>query len=218
METVCRQGLLYRCEHSRVSWGFRCNSAAPLVSGFYGKCSLPVACHSRLMRRAEMAVITFCSVLVTIGLWIISSTFSNSPFCPHSVLMCFAWIWKQTAIISLYSINWLVFFFVRDGVCLLRRTDWIFVYKQVNGFPRSIPGQSMSDYGGHSGTVTAFSPSTSVSPGQDHSTNAPNSSSSTGCSYQKDKGAKPGNFQRTVLFQKSGSTWQKIASALEFGI
>ena len=33
----------------------------------------------------------------------------NSTFCPHSVFMCFVWIWEQTAIISLYSINWLVF-------------------------------------------------------------------------------------------------------------
>ena len=28
---------------------------------------------------------------------------------PHSVFMCFVCIWEQTAIISLYSINWLVF-------------------------------------------------------------------------------------------------------------
>ena len=27
----------------------------------------------------------------------------------HTVFMCFVWIWEQTAIISLYSINWLVF-------------------------------------------------------------------------------------------------------------
>ena len=33
----------------------------------------------------------------------------NSTFCPHSIFMCFVWIWEQTAIISLYSINWLVF-------------------------------------------------------------------------------------------------------------
>ena len=36
-------------------------------------------------------------------------TFNNSTFCPHSVFMCFVWISEQTAIISLYSINWLVF-------------------------------------------------------------------------------------------------------------
>jgi len=44
------------------------------------------------------------------------STFSNSTFCPHSVFMCFVWIWEQTAIISLYSINWLVF--ITETVCV----------------------------------------------------------------------------------------------------
>ena len=38
-----------------------------------------------------------------------SLTFNNSTFCPHSVFMCFVWISEQTAIISLYNINWLVF-------------------------------------------------------------------------------------------------------------
>jgi hypothetical protein len=42
-----------------------------------------------------------------------SLTFNNSSFCPHSVCMCFVWIWEQTAIISLYSINWLGFRRVR---------------------------------------------------------------------------------------------------------
>jgi hypothetical protein len=36
-------------------------------------------------------------------------TFNNPTFCPHSVFMCFVWISEQTAIISLYSINWPVF-------------------------------------------------------------------------------------------------------------
>jgi len=44
-------------------------------------------------------VVTICTA---------SLTFSNSTFCPHSVFRCFVWVWKQTAIISLYSINWLV--------------------------------------------------------------------------------------------------------------
>ena len=46
-------------------------------------------------------------------------------FCPHSVFMCFLWIWEQTAIISLYSIDWLVGFYNWDGVCLLRGTFYI---------------------------------------------------------------------------------------------
>jgi hypothetical protein len=33
---------------------------------------------------------------------------TNSTFCSDAVFMCFVWISKQTAIISLYSINWLV--------------------------------------------------------------------------------------------------------------
>ena len=41
--------------------------------------------------------------------------------------MCFVWISEQTAIISLYNINWLVFY-NPDGVCLLRGTDWVFKY------------------------------------------------------------------------------------------
>jgi hypothetical protein len=36
-------------------------------------------------------------------------TFRNCTFCPHCVYVCFVWITEQTAIISLYSINWLVF-------------------------------------------------------------------------------------------------------------
>ena len=45
-----------------------------------------------------------------------SLTFNNSTFCPHTVFMCFVWIWEQTAIISLYSINWL--FFVTETECV----------------------------------------------------------------------------------------------------
>ena len=37
------------------------------------------------------------------------ATLKNSTFCPHIRFMCFVWISEQTAIISLYNINWLVF-------------------------------------------------------------------------------------------------------------
>jgi len=43
---------------------------------------------------------------------------------PHTVFMCSVRIWEQTVIISLYSINWLVF--ITEGLCLLRGTSWIF--------------------------------------------------------------------------------------------
>jgi len=48
---------------------------------------------------------------------------------PHSVFVCFAWIWEQTAIISLYNINWLVF--ITETECLLRGTDWIIIYNST---------------------------------------------------------------------------------------
>ena len=56
---------------------------------------------------------------------------------PHTaVFMCFVWISEQTAIISLYSINWLVFT-TEGAVCLLRGTHWIFIYNPhlINCYP-----------------------------------------------------------------------------------
>ena len=71
----------------------------------------------------------YCAVR-TGSLYTSSLTFSNSTFCPHSVFVCFVWIWEQTVIISLYNINWLVF--IIETECLLRGTDWIFIYRQFN--------------------------------------------------------------------------------------
>ena len=102
----------------------------------------------------------------------------NSTFCPHSVFMCFVWIWEQTAIVSLCSINVLVS--VTETVCLLRGTDWVYIIKvnlsQVKGRAmaqavtcrfHTMEGQVQSQIsprqicGAQSGTVTGFSPSTS---------------------------------------------------------
>jgi len=58
-------------------------------------------------------------------------------------VMCFWGISEQTAIISLYSINWLVFF-NRDGVCLLRGTDWIFIHN--SGYVFCVYLRTKSDY------------------------------------------------------------------------
>ena len=58
-------------------------------------------------------VVTICTA---------SLTFSSSTFCPHSVFMCFVWVWEQTAIISLYSINWLVCITERECVYCAVRT------------------------------------------------------------------------------------------------
>ena len=72
-----------------------------------------------------------------------SLTFSNSTFLPHSVFMCFVWIWEQTAIISLYSINWLVcitetecvYCAVRTGCSIIIRVKMlIFVLKNFGNW------------------------------------------------------------------------------------
>jgi len=63
----------------------------------------------------------YCAVR-TGPLYTVSLTFSNSTFCPHSVFMCFMWIWEQTAIISLYNINWLVFITETECVYCAVRT------------------------------------------------------------------------------------------------
>ena len=56
------------------------------------------------------------SVVIAVTICTASLTFNNSTFFPHSVFMCFVWIWEQTAIISLYNINWLVF--ITETVCV----------------------------------------------------------------------------------------------------
>jgi predicted GNAT family N-acyltransferase len=49
-------------------------------------------------------------------------------FCAHSVFMCFVWIWEQTAIISLYSINWLVFVTETECVyCAVRSSHTVYL-------------------------------------------------------------------------------------------
>ena len=58
-------------------------------------------------------VVTICTA---------SLTFNNPTFGPHSVFMCFVWISEQTAIISLYNINWLVFITQTHGVYCAVRT------------------------------------------------------------------------------------------------
>ena len=43
----------------------------------------------------------------------------------RAVFMCFVWIWEQTAIISLYSNNWLVCVTETEGVyCAVRSGSW----------------------------------------------------------------------------------------------
>ena len=63
----------------------------------------------------------------------------NSTFCPHSVFMCFVWIWEQTAIICLYSIDLPVF--KTEPECLLRGTKWVFKSDRYSFVRKGLTGR-----------------------------------------------------------------------------
>jgi len=77
------------------------------------------------LSQSSFIIVTQENVVVTV--YTTNLTFNNSTFCPHTVFMCFVWIWEQTAIISLYNINWLDF--ITETEC---------VYCAVRGQPVSI--------------------------------------------------------------------------------
>ena len=121
-------------------------------------------------------------------------------FCPHSEFVCSEKISEQTAIISLHSINWLVFIIKMQCVYCRVRTGYLNVIHGKVVPPVAPVRSQVSQYengGAPSSDVTGFSPSTSVFPCQYHSTDAPYSSSYTRCTYRKDKWEKPAKpFQK----------------------
>jgi hypothetical protein len=72
----------------------------------------------------------YCAVR-TGYLYIARLTFSESTLCQTTVFMCFMWIWEQTAIISLYSINWLVFITEKESVYCTVRTGCLYVIQAI---------------------------------------------------------------------------------------
>ena len=96
------------------------------------------------------------------------------PICPHSVFMCFVWISEQTAIISLYSNNWLVFITETECVyCAVRTEFWNIIHttfqaqavirRPVTAEARVRSRSSTGGIcGGHSVNGTDFSLSTSA--------------------------------------------------------
>jgi hypothetical protein len=52
-------------------------------------------------------------------------TFSNPAFCPHSVFMCFVWIWEKQRLFPYRAL--IYWFYSWDVECLLRGADWVFV-------------------------------------------------------------------------------------------
>jgi hypothetical protein len=51
----------------------------------------------------------------------------NSTFCSHSLFTCFIWISEQTAVISLYSVNWLDFIAETMSVYCAVRAEYLYI-------------------------------------------------------------------------------------------
>jgi hypothetical protein len=97
--------------------------------------------NNSLHKQATSVQAAFCLLcllfithsLTFVAYWLVyvppGLTFNNSTFCPHSVFMCFVWISEQTAIVSLYSINWLVCIAETESVyCAVRTVFMCFVW------------------------------------------------------------------------------------------
>jgi hypothetical protein len=124
--------------------------------------------------------------------------------------MCFVWIWEQTAIISLYSINCLDFITETECVyCAVRRlfTAQFTLHKALPWLRRSVTGLSWRRprfdlrsvfvrFVGCKVAVIQFFSQYFGFPCQCQSAIASHLSSCTYCSNWKDKLAKPGNSYR----------------------
>jgi len=136
--------------------------------------------------------------------------------------MCFVWIWEQTAIISLYSINWLVFITETECVYCAVRTGpiWLIIIFGSLAWQRgglcSNQSQSVWELWWTKWQWDGVSPITSVSPCQYNSTKAPYWSSSTRLSYQKHKRPKSGDFPRSSAVLEIAEHWTKKCCRLVF--
>jgi len=141
--------------------------------------------------------------------------------------MCFVWIWEQTAIISLYSINWLVF--ITASVYRAVRTEWSIQFRslslslslcrtaldEVTGRPVAAKARIPSQFGPCETRVRPsvnghdFSPGTSVYPCQYYSTSSTYSFLSTRCSNHTDELAKPEDLPKCEALSAIGHHWIK---------
>jgi hypothetical protein len=148
--------------------------------------------------------------------------YKNPTFCPHSVVKCCTWIWEQTVVIYLYSINWLAFIKGRKWVYSVVRAastkvgltvfcrcvvPWIrrLVVRLLQRRPVI---DSISAYVRVMVVKVAMGQISLRElwfPCQYHSTNASYSALSTCCAYQKEKRAKAGNLPERRSFGNRGA-------------
>ena len=112
---VSQHHILYEGVQLLKSW---CNLLCRLTRAFEW-----LGCVHRILQSTH----EFTTWIAVVAIRTTSLTFNNSTFCPHSVFMCFVWTWEQTAIISLYSINWLVCITETECVYCAVRTGSIYI-------------------------------------------------------------------------------------------
>ena len=140
--------------------------------------------------------------------------------------MCFVWIWEQTAIISLYTINWLVFMTETECVYCAVRTGsinmtkinlslWVacvaprrLAFDPESVCVRFVVGEVALGLGF---LLLLRFPRVSI-----NSTNAPYWSLSTRWSYQKHKQAKSGDFPRSNAVPEIAEHWTEKCCRLVF--
>ena len=130
---LCILNLLFKLQS--IIFGdcvLHCNQSLSgcLLSLLLQLCTISCLTDDDGFHRRISQLIKIYSPVVTI--YTASLTFSNSTFYPHSVFMCFVWIWEQTAIISLYNINWLVFITETECVyCAVRSTSYVLPTQRI---------------------------------------------------------------------------------------
>jgi len=58
----------------------------------------------------------------------------NSTFCSHIAFIGFVWIWEQTTIISLFSINWVLFITYTECVYCAVLNCYLYIIQKINSF------------------------------------------------------------------------------------
>ena len=125
---MCFQNRLFHIDGTQYGTVTRSQAAARHNSLLQTQSDILLATQSQL-NRCGFSPLAQWSLYVPPGL-----TSNDSTFCPHSVFMCFVWIWEQTAITSLYNINWLVFITETECVYCAVRTGYLNT-DQVNPAP-----------------------------------------------------------------------------------
>jgi len=120
---VCRGGVSHRTQRPRCEIGHSPASSDKAANEWRCTSTPPYVFTSWILTQS-LVVTLFTTSL---------NTKKNSTFWPHSAFMCFVRISESTAIISLYSINWLVFIAEMECVYCAVQTEYLYIIQVYFG-------------------------------------------------------------------------------------